>query len=125
MFVHEAELHHINGSSDKCLREVRELCSQDFGPSTVIPLLTVSSDESTREAEKAWVSNISVGIKMRNQRARKLQERSSVRVLTNSKCVSDEIYIRDCDQKDQKKRDIGYDCYSTKGLLYHSVCQKR
>ena len=51
MFVHEAELHHINGSSDKCLREVRELCSQDFGPSTVIPLLTVSSDESTREAE--------------------------------------------------------------------------
>ena len=49
MFVHEAELHHINGSSDKCLREVRELCSQDFGSCTVIPL---SSDESTREAEQ-------------------------------------------------------------------------
>ena len=60
MFVHEAELHHINGSSDKRLREVRELCNQDFGPSTVIPLLTVSSDESTREAEKARVSSISV-----------------------------------------------------------------
>ena len=52
MFVHEAELHQINGSSDKRLREVRERCSQDFGPSTVIPLLTVSSEESTREAEK-------------------------------------------------------------------------
>ena len=69
MFVHEAELHHINGSSDKCLREVRELCSQDFGPSTVIPLLTVSSDESTREAGKARVSSISVGAKMRSARA--------------------------------------------------------
>ena len=61
------------------------------------------------------------GVKMRNQRVRKLEERSSVRVLTNSKCLSDEIYIRDCDQKDQKKRDIGYDCYSAEGLLYHSV----
>ena len=60
MFVHEAELHRINGSSDKRLREVRELCSQDCGPSTVIPLLTMSSDESTREAEKARVSSISV-----------------------------------------------------------------
>ena len=46
------------------------------------------------------------------------------RVLTNSKCLSDEIYIRDCDQKDQKKRDIGYDCYSAKGLLYHSVSKE-
>merc|ERR1712086_910019 len=63
-------------------------------------------------------------VKMRNQRARKLEERSSVRVLTNSKCLSDEIYIRGCAQKDRKKRDIGYDCYSTKGLLYHSVSKE-
>ena len=68
LFIHEK----ISGSSDKRLREVRELCSQDVGPSTVIPLLTVSSDESTREAEKARVSSISVGVNMRNQRARKL-----------------------------------------------------
>ena len=61
---------------------------------------------------------------MRIQRVRKLEERSSVRVLTKSECLSDEIYIRDCDQKDQKKRDIGYDCYSTKGLLYHIVSKE-
>ena len=121
MFIHEQ----ISGSSDKCLREVRELCSQDFGPSTVIPLLTVSSDESTREAETARVSSISVGVNKRNQRVRKSEQRNSVRVLTNSKCLSDGIYIRDYYQKDQKKRDIGYDCYSTKGLLYHSVSKER
>ena len=102
MFVYE----HISGSSDQCLREVRELCSQVFGPSTLIPLLTVSSDERTREAEKARVSSICVGVKIRNQRVRKLEERSSVRVSTNSKCLSDEIYIRDCDQKDQKKETL-------------------
>ena len=44
-FVHE----HGLGSPDKCVREVGK--SLGFGPSTVIPLLTLSS-ESTREAEK-------------------------------------------------------------------------
>ena len=43
-FVHE----HSLGSPDKCVREVGQ--SRDFGPSTVVPLLTLSS-ESTREAE--------------------------------------------------------------------------
>ena len=57
MFVHE----HGMGSPDKCLREVGECL--DVGPSTVIPLLTVSSEESTREVEKAWVSSITVGAK--------------------------------------------------------------
>ena len=47
MFVHE----HGLGSPDKCVREVGQ--SLGFGPSTVIPLLTLSS-ESTREAENAW-----------------------------------------------------------------------
>ena len=46
MFVHE----HGMGSPDKCLREVGKCL--DFGPSTVIPLLTVSGEESTRDAEK-------------------------------------------------------------------------
>ena len=123
----------------QCLQEVKELCSSDFDPSTALPLLTVSSDESTREAEKARVSRISVGVKMRNQCVRTLEEKekSSVRILTNSKCLTDEIYFRDSDQKDQKTQsalcqkgeprfprasgDIGYDCYSLKGLLYHSV----
>ena len=103
---------------------MKELCNSDFDPSTAIPLLTVSSDESMREAEKARVSSISVGANMRNQRVRKLEEKSSVRVLTNSKCLSDELYVRDCDQKDQKTRNIGYDCYSMKGLLYHSVSKE-
>ena len=43
-------------------------------------------------------------------------------MITNSKCLLDEICIRDYDQKDQKN--IGYDCYSTKGLLYHSVSKE-
>ena len=56
MFVHE----HGLGSPDKCLREVGK--SLDVGPSTVIPLLTLSS-ESTREAENAGGSSITVGPK--------------------------------------------------------------
>ena len=32
----------------------------NFDPSKEIPLLTVPSDASTRDAEKAWVSSISV-----------------------------------------------------------------
>ena len=105
---------------------MKELCNSDVDPSTAIPLLTVSSDESTREAEKARASSNSVGVKMRNQCGRKLEEKekSSVRVLTNSKCLSDELYFRDCDQKDQKTRNIGYDCYSMKGLFYHSVSKE-
>ena len=85
----------------QCLQEVKELCNSDFDPSTAIPLLTVSSDESTREAETTWVSSISVGVKMRNQCVRTLEEKekSSVRILTNSKCLTDELYFRDCDQK--------------------------
>ena len=116
MFVHE----HGMGSPDKCLREVGKCL--DFGPSTIIPLLTVSSEESTREAEKAWVSSLTVGPKIRHRRVRKLEEKSRVKVIINSKCLLDEICIRDYDQKDQKN--IGYDCYSTKGLLYHSVSKE-
>ena len=88
----------------QCLREVEELCSSDFDPSTAIPLLTVSSDESTREAEKTWVSRISVGVEIRNQCVRTLEEKekSSVKILINSKCLIDEFYFRDCGQKDQK-----------------------
>ena len=81
-------------------------------------------------------------VKMRNQCVRTLEEKekSSVRILTNSKCLTDELYFRDCDQKDQKTQsalcqkgeprfprasgDIGYDCYSLKGLLYHSVSKE-
>ena len=51
MFIYEQTM----GASAwklQCLQEVKELCSSDFDPSTAIPLLTVSSDESTREAEK-------------------------------------------------------------------------
>ena len=45
----------------QCLQEVEELCSSDFDPKYGNRLLlTVSSDESTREAEKARVSSISV-----------------------------------------------------------------
>ena len=87
------------------LQEVEELCCSDFDPKYGNRLLlTVPSDESTREAEKTWVSRISVGVKMRNQCVRTLEEKekSSVRILTNSKCLTDEIYFRDCDQKDQK-----------------------
>ena len=36
----------------------------NFDPSTEIPLLTVPSDASTREAEKARVPSISVGVNM-------------------------------------------------------------
>ena len=115
MFVHE----HGLGSPDKCVREVGQ--SLDCGPSTVIPLLTLSS-ESTREAENAGVSSITVGAKIRHQRVRKVEEKSRVRVITNSKCLLDEICIRDYDRKDQKN--IGYDCYSTEGLLYHSVSKE-
>ena len=53
MFIHEQTM----GSSAwklQCLQEVKELCNSDFDPSTAMPLLTVSSDESTREAEKTW-----------------------------------------------------------------------
>ena len=41
---------------------------------------------------------------MRNQCARTLEEKekSSVRILTNSKRLSAELYLRDSDQKDQK-----------------------
>ena len=79
---------------------------------------------------------------MRNQCVRTLEEKekSSVRILTSSKCLTDELYFRDCDQKDQKTQsascqkgkprfprasgDIGYDCYSLNGLLYHSVSKE-
>ena len=73
---------------------MRELCNSDFDPSTAIPLLTVSIDESTREAEKTWASMISVGVKMRNQCVRTLEEKekSSVRILTNSKCLTDDLF---------------------------------
>ena len=102
----------------------------------------MSSDESTREAEKARVSRISVGDKMRNQCARTLEEKekNSVRILTNSKCLADKLYLRNSDQKDQKTQsalcqrgklrfprasgDIGYDCYSLKGLLYKGVSKR-
>ena len=36
----------------------------NFDPSTEVPLLTVPSDASTRDAEKAWVPSISVGVKI-------------------------------------------------------------
>ena len=48
MFIHEQTM----GSSDWKLRCLKELCNSGFDPSTAIPLLTVPSDESTREAEK-------------------------------------------------------------------------
>ena len=48
MFIHEQAM----VSSDWKLQCLKELCNSDFDPSTAIPLLTVSSDESTREAEK-------------------------------------------------------------------------
>ena len=104
MFMHEQTM----GASAwklQCLQEVQELCSSDLDPKYGNRLLlTVSSDESAREAEKARVSRISVGVKMRNQCVRTLEEKekSSVRILTNSKCLTDEIYFRDSDQKDQK-----------------------
>ena len=53
MFIHEQTM----GASAwklQCLQEVKELCSSDVDPITAIPLLTVSSDEGTREAEKKW-----------------------------------------------------------------------
>ena len=75
-FVHE----HGLGSPDKRVREVGQ--SLEFGPSTVIPLLTLSS-ESTREAENAGVSSITVGAKLRHQRVRKVEEKSRVRAITN------------------------------------------
>ena len=53
---------------------------------------------------------------------RKAEEKSRVKVITNSKCLLDEICIRDYDQKGQKN--IGYDCYSAKGLLYHWVSKE-
>ena len=135
-----------NGASAwklQCLQEVEELCSSDFDPKYGNRLLlTVSSDESTREAEKARVSSISVGVKMRNQCVRTWEEKekSSVRILTNSKCLTDGVYFRDSDQTDQKTQsalcqrgkvrfprasgDIGYDCYSLRGLLYKSVSKE-
>ena len=77
-----------------------------------------------------------------NQCVRTLEEkeRSSVRIVTNSKCLTDELYLRNSDQKDQKTQsalcqggelrftrtsgDIGYDCYSLKGLLYKRVSKE-
>ena len=77
-----------------------------------------------------------VRVNMRNQCVRTLEEKekSSVRILTHAKCLTDEMYSRDSDQKDQKTQsalcqrgklrfprasgDIGYDCYSLEGLLY-------
>ena len=99
LFVHEQTM----GASAwklQCLQEVEELCSSDFDPQYGNRLLlTVSSDESTREAEKARVLRISVGVKVRNQCVRTLEEKekSSLRILTNSKCLTDEMYFRDND----------------------------
>ena len=63
LFVHEQTM----GASAwklQCLQEVEELCSSAFEPKYGNRLLlTVSSDESTREAEKTRFSRISVGSK--------------------------------------------------------------
>ena len=50
----------------RALREAPHVSHKvaNFDPSTEIPLLTVPSDASTRDAEKAWVPSISVGIEM-------------------------------------------------------------
>ena len=50
----------------RALREAHHLSRKvvAFDPSTEIPLLTVPSDASTRDAEKARVPSISVGIEM-------------------------------------------------------------
>ena len=100
MLIHEQTM----GSSDWKLQCLKERCNSAFYPSTATPLLIVSSDESTREAEKARVSRISVGVEMRNQCVRTLEEKekSSVRILTNSECLTDDVYFRGSVQKDQK-----------------------
>ena len=72
-----------------------------------------------------------------NQCVRTLEERSSVRILTNSKRLTDDLYLRNIDQKDQKAQSalypggklrsisgsggVGCDCYSLKALLNKSV----
>ena len=70
----------------------------------------------------------------------KRDEDARTKVDTNSKCLTDDLYLRNIDQKDQKAQsalctggklrsisgsgNIGYDCYSLKGLLYKSVSKE-
>ena len=66
-----------------------------------------------------------------NKCVRTLEEGNSVRILTNSKCLMDDLHLKNIDQKAQSVEklksisgDIGYDCYSLKGSLYKSVSKE-
>ena len=70
------------------------------------------------------------GVKM-NKCAQTLEERNSVRILTNSTCLMDDSHLKNIDQKAQSvgklksiSGSIGYDCYSLKGSLYKSVSKE-
>ena len=66
-----------------------------------------------------------------NKRVRTLEEGNSVRILTNSKCLMDDLHLKNIDQKAKSVEklksisgNIGYDCYSLKGSLYKSVSKE-
>ena len=66
-----------------------------------------------------------------NKCARTLEEGNSVRVITNSTCLIDDLHVKNIDQKAQSVEKLGsisgstgYDCYSLKGSLYKSVSKE-
>ena len=66
-----------------------------------------------------------------NKYVRALEEGNSVRILTNSKWLMDDLHLENIDQKAQSvgklksiSVNIGYECYSLKGSLYKSVSKE-
>ena len=64
-------------------------------------------------------------------RARPLEEGNSVRIITNSTCLMDDLHLKNIDQKEQTVEklgsisgSIGYDCYSFKGSMYKGASKE-
>jgi len=81
----------------------------NFDPSTEIPLLTVPSDASTREAEKARVPSISVGVKMGVEHVEHGKP--------NSTKTRGYVCIGGLDTNDHDETEECFDAYETNGYL--------
>jgi len=95
----------------RALREAPHVSRKvvDFDPSTEIPLLTVPSDASTRDAEKAWVPSISVGIEMGVEHV----ERGK----PNGNKTRGYVCIGGLDTNDLDETEECFDAYETNGYL--------
>ena len=78
----------------------------NIGPSTEIPVLTVPSDASTRDAEKARVPSISVGVEMGVEHVEHGKP--------NSTNTCGHVFIGDLDTNDQDETEECFDAYETK-----------